>query len=126
MKYVFTEKAPAAIGAYSQAVQVGNMLFVSGQIPIIPETGEMVRDDFEKSVNVVLKNIINIVKAADMRIENIVKVTVYLNDISNFKKFNEIYSSLFFEHKPARAVVEVSNLPKDADIEIEAICVKDA
>ncbi len=123
MEYIKTDKAPEAIGHYSQAIKTENMLFVSGQIPIDPQTGRIVRDNFKEAANLVIQNLLNIVEAADLTLENVVKVTVYLRDISYFKEFNEIYGNYFSAHKPARVVVEVSNLPKDVDLEIDAICV---
>ena len=126
MDYIFTDKAPKAIGPYSQAVQVKDMLFVSGQIPIEPETGEIIYNDIVKATKITLTNILNIVTAAEFKKEDIAKITIYLKDIKNFEKVNEIYGLFFNEHKPARVVVEVSNLPKNVDIEIETICVKSA
>ena len=125
MEYIFTEKAPKAVGPYSQAIKAGNMLFVSGQIPIIPETGEIIRDNIEKATAQVIENIINIVDAARFKREYIAKITIYLKNISDFEKVNKIYGQFFNIHKPARAVVEVSNLPKNVDIEMEAICILD-
>jgi len=121
MKYVFTEKAPKPVGPYSQGVIVGEWLFISGQIPIDPTTGQIIEDDFKRASRQVLENIKAIVEAAGGTLESVVKVTVYMRNISKFSVFNEVYSEYFSEHKPARAVVEVSNLPKDVEIEAEAI-----
>jgi len=121
MEYVFTEKAPKPVGPYSQAVKVGAWLFISGQIPIDPTTGQIIRDDFRKASRQVLENIKAIVEAAGGTLENVVKVTVYMKDISKFSEFNEVYSEYFSKHKPARAVVGVSMLPKDVELEAEAI-----
>ena len=121
MKRVFTEKAPRPVGPYSQAVKVGEWLFISGQIPINPTTGQVVRDNFRRASRQVLENIKAVVEAAGGTLENIVKVTVYMKDISRFSEFNEVYSEYFSKHKPARAVVEVSRLPKDVELEAEAI-----
>jgi len=125
MEFINTKNAPAAIGPYSQAVKVNNMLFISGQIPIDPKTGNLVLNSIEDETNLVLNNLKNIVEEAGFNLTNIVKVTAFIKDMNNFAKINAIYESFFGNHKPARAVVEVSRLPKDVDIEIEAICVKD-
>ncbi len=119
-RIVYTDRAPKPIGPYSQGVKVGPWLFVSGQIPIDPATGEVIKD-FREAVKRVLENIKAIVEAAGGSLENVVKVTVYLRDVSKFGEFNEIYSQYFPKDPPARVVVEVSNLPKDVDLEIEAI-----
>ncbi len=124
MEYIFTNSAPKAIGPYSQAIKTDNMLFISGQIPIEPKTGEIIYNNIVSATNIAITNVLNIVSAAGFDKEDIVKITIYLKNMENFEKINEIYSSFFNEHKPARAVVEVSNLPKNVDIEIEAICVK--
>ncbi|ABM80089.1 RidA family protein [Hyperthermus butylicus] len=118
---VRTDKAPAPVGPYSQAILAGGWLFISGQIPIDPSTGEMVEGSFEEKVRRVLENIKAIVEAAGGSLDDIVKVTVYLRDISRFAEFNKIYSEYFRENPPARVVVEVSNLPKNAELEVEAI-----
>lgn len=125
MEFINTKNAPAAIGPYSQGVKVNNMLFISGQIPINPQTGELVLNSIEDETNLVLNNLKNIVEYAGFSLTDIVKVTVFIRDMNNFAKINTIYESFFGSHKPARAVVEVSRLPKDVDIEIEAICVKE-
>ncbi len=118
---IYTEKAPRPIGPYSQGIKVGNWLFISGQIPIDPVTGQLVEGSFRDKVVRVLENIKAIVEAAGGSLESIVKVTVYLRDISKFPEFNEIYAQYFREKPPARVVVEVSNLPKGVDLEVEAI-----
>ena len=123
MKYINTDKAPKAIGPYSQAVKAGNLLFISGQIPIDPETNELFNGNIKEKTELVLNNINAILNEAGLKKENVAKVTIYLKDISNFNAVNEAYEKFFNGHKPARAVVEVSNLPKNVDIEIEAICV---
>lgn len=121
MKYVYTEKAPKPVGPYSQGVLAGNFLFVSGQLPIDPLTGELIKNNFKEAARQALINVIEIVRASGGDIRNIVKVTVYLKDISRFSEFNEVYSELLGDHKPARAVVAVSSIPKDADLMIEAV-----
>ena len=120
-KVIYTEEAPKPIGPYSQAIKVGSWLFISGQIPIDPRTGEIVKGSFEDKVKKVLKNIEAIVRAAGGSLRDIVKVTVYLRDIKLFSRFNEVYKEFFKEEPPARVVIEVSALPKDADLEVEAI-----
>ncbi len=121
MKYVYTEKAPKPVGPYSQGVLAGNFLFVSGQLPINPLTGELIKNNFREAARQALINVIEIVHASGGDIKNIVKVTVYLKDVSRFSEFNEVYSELLGDHKPARAVVAVSSIPRDADLMIEAI-----
>ncbi|MDN5304279.1 MAG: 2-iminobutanoate/2-iminopropanoate deaminase [Fusobacteriaceae bacterium] len=121
MKKIHTDNAPKAVGAYSQGIKVDNFLFVSGQIPIDPKTGEFVSDDIKEQTLQSLKNIEAIVKEAGGTIENIVKVGVFLDDINDFAAMNSVYEDFFGNHKPARAAVEVAKLPKSAKIEIEAI-----
>ncbi len=121
MKIVETNNAPKAVGPYSQAVISNDLVFVSGQIPIDPQTNTMVTSSFSDQVNQVLNNIKSILEEAGSSINNVVKTTVFIKDIKNFGVFNEIYASYFSENKPARSLVEVSNLPKDASVEIEVI-----
>jgi len=121
---VLTERAPKPIGPYSQGIIAeGKFLFVSGQIPINPATGELVTGDIEEQAERAIKNLLAVVEAAGGSAENVVKVTVYIRDMGNYARFNEVYNRYFSESKPARAVVEVSNLPKGVDVEIEAIAV---
>ena len=121
MRSISTNKAPKAIGPYSQAIIVNDLVFVSGQIPINPETNEMITTSFNDQVNQVLKNIKAILEEANSSINNVIKTTVFIKDIKNFAVFNEIYAQYFNENKPARSLVEVNNLPKDAQVEIEVI-----
>ena len=123
MEFVQTDKAPKPIGPYSQAVKAGSILFVSGQIPIDPETGKLVQGDFKDKAKRALMNLVSIVEAAGGSIENIVKVTVYLTDISRFPEFNKVYEDIMKGHKPARAVIGVASLPAGAEIEVEAIAI---
>jgi 2-iminobutanoate/2-iminopropanoate deaminase len=116
-----TQKAPLAIGPYSQAVKAGNLLFVSGQISINPKTNEFDNDNIEIQTEQVLKNIKAILEAGNSSLENVVKVTIYLQDVKDFTLVNKIYSKYFEDSLPARVCVEVSNLPKNAKVEIEAI-----
>jgi 2-iminobutanoate/2-iminopropanoate deaminase len=121
MQMIETDKAPKAIGAYSQAVKCENMLFISGQIPINPKTQEMVEGRIEEQTKQVMENIKGILEEVGINFEHVVKTTIYLKNLNDFQTVNEIYGSYFKIHKPARATVEVSNLPKGALIEIEAI-----
>ena len=118
---IATTQAPQAIGPYSQAVQVGNLLFASGQIPINPATGALVTDSFEAQVSQVLKNIEGILQAAGATFAHVVKTTVFLKDMEKFAAMNAIYARCFPENPPARSTVQVARLPKDVEIEIEVI-----
>lgn len=123
MEFITTKKAPAAIGPYSQAVKVNNMLFISGQIPINPETGELVENDIVLQTQQVLRNIKAILAEENLSIEQVFKTTIFIKDMAQFPVINEEYSNFFKDHKPARSTVEVSRLPKDVLIEIESIAV---
>ena len=119
---VFTEKAPRPIGPYSQGVLAeGRLLFVSGQIPIDPATGELVGGSIEEQAERAIENFLAVVEAAGGSPESVVKVTVYIKDMRLYARFNEVYERYFSSSKPARAVVEVSDLPKGVDVEIEGI-----
>lgn len=118
---IYTDKAPRPVGPYSQAIRAGCFLFISGQIPIDPSTGELVKGEIEEKTRRVLENIRAIVEKAGTTLDHIVKVNVYIRDVSLFSRFNKIYSEYFSGIKPARAVVEVSNLPVGADLEVEAV-----
>jgi len=120
-RVVSTKRAPSPVGPYSQGVLAGGFLFVSGQIPLDPETGEAVKGSFRDQVVRVMENVKAIVEAAGGTLEDVVKVTVYLRDLKRFSEFNEIYSKYFPKDPPARVVVEVSRLPRDAEIEVEAL-----
>ena len=121
-KIISTDLAPAAIGPYSQAIQYGDLLFVSGQIPIDPETGELVGGDIEVQTKQVLENLQAIIKAAGMTLQNVVKCSCFLKDMEDFTKFNAVYNRFFEDSLPSRETVEVGRLPKDARVEISAIC----
>ena len=121
---IHTPNAPAAIGPYSQAVQTGNMLFVSGQIPIDPATGEFAGADITTQTNQSLTNIKNILAAAGYTMNDVVKTTVLLADIADFAAMNAVYAQYFVENKPARAAFAVKDLPRGALVEIEAIAAK--
>ena len=123
-KIISTAKAPAAIGPYSQAVEAGNTLYISGQIPLDPHTGNIVDGDIAEQTDLVLKNIGAILEAAGYSYSNVVKSTVLLNDITDFKAMNEVYGKYYGENPPARAAYEVACLPLNVKIEIETIAVK--
>lgn len=118
---IATNKAPATIGPYSQAVKVGNFIFVSGQIPIDPKTGKIVGNDIMAQTKRVLENIKAVLEAAGANLTNVVKTTVYLVDMGDFNAMNEIYATYFSEKPPARSTVEVSKLPKGSKIEVDVI-----
>lgn len=118
---ITTSGAPKPVGAYSQAVKSGNFLFVSGQIPLDPETGEIISGDFREQTRRVLNNIMAILDASGMSAENVVKTNVYMTDLTNFPIVNEVYAEFFKSDPPARAAVEVSKLPLSVEIEIECI-----
>ena len=120
-KVIQTDRAPAAIGPYSQGITVAPLLFVSGQLGILPETGELVSSDFASQARQALENLLQIVLAAGYNLNHVVAVDVFVTDLNNFATFNAIYAEYFSEHRPARAVVEVSRLPKDACVEIKCI-----
>lgn len=121
---VSTTKAPKAVGPYSQAINCGDFLFVSGQLPIDPEYGEMIKDSFAKQAEQSMKNIVAILEECDMTVDNLIKTNIYLTDIDRFGEVNEVYGSFFKDYFPARACVQVSKLPKGALVEIEAIAFK--
>ncbi len=124
-KVVFTTNAPAPIGPYSQAVMTGNMLFVSGQIAIDPATSTITAIDIAQETRQVMLNIGAILNAADLHYHNIIKTTIFLKDMNNFAAVNEIYGHFFTDNFPARETVEVSRLPKDVNVEISVIAIKD-
>ncbi len=118
---IHTPQAPAAIGPYVQAVRAGGLVYLSGQIPLDPQTGEMVTGSIEVQTDRVLRNITAVLEAAGTSLAKVVKTTVYLADLGDFAKMNEIYASYFGDSKPARATVQVARLPRDARVEIDAI-----
>ena len=118
-----TLNAPQAIGPYSQAIKCGNLIFCSGQIPINPQSGEIVSDNIEKQTHQVMQNIGAILQASGVSFNNIIKTTIFVKDINDFNIVNEIYSSYLQPPYPARSTVEVRRLPKDVKIEIECIAV---
>ena len=120
-KPIFTSKAPAAIGPYSQAVQWGDVVFISGQIPLDPENGQLNNATFEDETNQVLDNLEAICQEAGGTLDHILKLTIYLTDLSKFEVVNSIMASRFSEPFPARATLEISKLPKEVSIEMDAI-----
>jgi len=118
---ISTDKAPGAIGPYSQAIKAGDMIFCSGQIPIDPATGEFVSQDVAEQTKQVLVNLSAVLDAAGSSLGKVVKTTVFLADMGDFVAMNEVYSQFFNENKPARATVQAARLPRDARVEIECI-----
>lgn len=118
---ISTSKAPAALGPYSQAIRWGDLIFVSGQIPIDPATSQLVGDDVAAQTERVLKNLAAILEAAGASLGQVLKTTVYLRDLNDFGKMNEVYARFFSEQPPARATVQVARLPRDVSVEIEAV-----
>ena len=121
---ISTDKAPAAIGPYSQGVNVGKFIFVSGQIPVDPSTGNIVSPDVKEQAKRSLENLKAIIEAAGSNLNNVVKTTVFATDINNFSAVNEVYAQYFKTDAPARSFVAVKDLPKGALVEIEAIAFK--
>lgn len=122
-KRIATDKAPAAIGPYSQAIEVGNMIYTSGIIPINPATGEIVQGTVEQAEQV-LVNMKNLLEAAGTSMDKVVKTTVFIKEMDDFAAINEVYAKYFSEPYPARSCVEVARLPKDVMMEMEAIAIK--
>jgi len=122
-KVVLTEKAPKAIGPYSQAIITGHWVFASGQIPIDPGSGEFVSGTIQEQTKQVLRNLSAVLEAAGSDLSHVVKTTVFLDSMDDFSAFNEVYASFFQEPYPARATIEVARLPKEVLIEIEAIAI---
>lgn len=121
LEFIATNEAPAAVGPYSQGIKAANLIFTSGQLPMDPKTSEIIDGDIQEMTLLCLKNVQAILKESGAAIENIIKVNVYVTNIEDFSKINETYANFFGDHKPTRSLVEVSKLPKDAQVEIEAI-----
>jgi reactive intermediate/imine deaminase len=119
--HIKTKSAPSAIGSYSQAARFENIIYLSGQIPIIPETNEILAKDFKEQVRQVFSNLQQVALAGNSRLENCLKLTIFLTDMGNFSTVNAVMREIFSEPFPARAVVEVSTLPKGVEVEIDAI-----
>jgi 2-iminobutanoate/2-iminopropanoate deaminase len=124
VEYVFTDRAPKPIGPYSQAVIAGNFVFLSGQIPIDPKTGEIVDGGIRDQTRRVLENIKAILEEAGCSLNDVVSVTVFLKDLLHFNDFNEVYSDYFSENRPARSTIQAAALPKNVLVEIAAIAYK--
>jgi 2-iminobutanoate/2-iminopropanoate deaminase len=122
-KVIHTDKAPKAIGPYSQAIQAGNFLFLSGQIPLDPASGELVKGDIREQTRRVLENLKGVLESQNLGMGDVVKVTIFLKDMGNFSQVNGVYATYFPSSPPARSTVEVAKLPRDADIEIEVIAI---
>ena len=123
-KIINTDKAPAAIGPYSQAIQAGDFLFTSGQIPLNPKTGEMEKGGIEAEAVQVLENLKAVVEGAGFTLQNVIKTTVFATDMANFAAVNGVYAKYFGENPPARSFVAVKELPKGSQVEIEAVAWK--
>lgn len=124
-KIIFTDKAPAPIGPYNQAVLSGDTLYTSGQIAINPANGELVLDDIETETKQVMENMKAVLEAADMTFSDVVKSTIFISDMNNFGKINDVYSAYFDEKTaPARETVQVACLPKNVNVEISMVAVK--
>lgn len=121
LKTVWTKKAPEPVGPYSQALRAGPWLFCSGQIPLDPKSSQVVGEDIEAQARQVFENIKAVLSAESMSFQNVVKTLVFLTDLKEFSKFNQIYEAYFLDHKPARSCVEVSALPKSVKVEMELI-----
>lgn len=120
MKAIQTDKAPAAIGPYSQAIICGNLVYTSGQIPLSPVDGTVIGENIREQTTAVIENLQAVLEAAGSSLQQVIKTTCFLSDLRNFAAFNEVYAQ-YFTNKPARSCVEVSRLPKDVLVEIEAI-----
>lgn len=120
-----SEKVPAAIGPYSPAVKVGKLMFISGQLPVNPESGNLVKGDIKKQTIQIFKNLSALLDLYSLTLKNVVKTTVFLKNMNDFSEFNTAYAQYFTDEFPARSCIEVARLPKDAEIEIEAIAICD-
>ena len=123
LRRIQTEKAPHAIGPYSQGIVAGNMLYTAGQIALDPATGELIGGDIAAQTKRVLDNLSAILQAAGSSLDRVVKTTVYLSDMGEFSAMNDVYSTYFTAHKPARSTVQAARLPRDVKVEIDAIAV---
>jgi 2-iminobutanoate/2-iminopropanoate deaminase len=123
-KVVFTKQAPEPIGPYSQAIEAGNMVFISGQIAIQPATGSLITSNIDEETTQVMANLDAILKVVGLTFADVVKTTIFLKDMNNFPKVNAVYGQYFQQQPPARETVEVSRLPKDVNVEISCIAIK--
>lgn len=126
LKPIATKNAPAAVGPYSQGMRAGNFIYVSGQLPLDPETMTLIKGDIKAATKLCLENAKAILSEAGASFNDVVKVTVFLKDINQFADMNGVYAEFFTDHKPARAAFEVANLPMHAEVEIEMIAYKEA
>ena len=124
MNFHHTDRAPAAIGPYSQAVSAGGFVFTSGQVALDPETGEIVAGGFEAQAKQVLRNLERVLESAGCAFQDVVKATIYLADLADFPRLNELYGEALGAHRPARSTVQVAGLPKGALVEIDLVAVK--
>ncbi|KAM3578753.1 hypothetical protein VKS41_008772 [Umbelopsis sp. WA50703] len=122
---VQTSKAPSAIGPYSQAIKVNNLVYTSGQIPVIPETGEIVEGGVKEQTHQCMTNLGEVLKASGSSLDRVVKTTVFLKNMNDFATMNEVYGTYFPNTKPARSAVEVARLPKDVQVEVECVALTD-
>ena len=120
---ISTKKAPAALGAYSQAIKIGDLLFTSGQIPLDPATGELISDDITKATERSMENLKAVLEEAGTSFDKVVKTVIFLKDMNDFAAVNEVYAKYFKENPPARSCVQVGKLPKDALVEIELVAI---
>jgi len=123
-KVIYTDKAPEPIGPYNQAILAGGTLYISGQIAIDPESGELKIDDIESETRLVMKHLGSILQAADMDYSNLVKCSIFIKDMGQFELINKVYGGFFYNNPPARETVEVAKLPKGVNVEISAIAVR--
>lgn len=123
-KVILTQEAPAPIGPYSQAIQMGNMLFCSGQIPIDPKTNQVFTGDLKTQTELVMKNVEAVLKAGGCDFKNVVKTTIFLTNMADFATVNEVYGKYFTELPPARSTVAVAGLPKGVNVEVEVLAIK--
>ena len=120
-KEIKTESAPSPVGPYSQALEVGDLLFCSGQISIVPETGEILKGSITEQTQQIMKNIEAVLNAAGLGLDNVIKSMIFLTDMGDFAEMNEVYASALGDHRPARSCVAVSQLPKGVNVEIEVL-----
>jgi len=125
LRTIRTDRAPGAIGPYSQAIVAGNLVFTAGQIPLDPATGELVQGDVAAQTERVIENLRAILEAAGSSLTKVVKTTVFLADMNDFAAMNEVYARYFGDHRPARSTVQAARLPRDVRVEIEAVAVLD-
>ena len=123
-KVIFSEKAPAAVGPYSHAIDCGDLVFLSGQVPLVPETGVIAEGGIVEQTRQMMTNIQAVLESCGLKFENVVKTTVFMTDLKDFTTFNEIYAEYFPSNPPARSCVQVAALPKGALVECECVCVK--